>query len=124
MLSDTLPLVPEIVRPLTISSHLHLTRHLYFRANELPGMLALLERIRDRNITLTGDLAFVNNWKYFTNGLPLLKDSVLSPLIHWCRSFYPSWSAHDNGPLRRKLVGRYDREKAAYSLLTPSPGAR
>ena len=81
MLSDTLPLVPEIVRSSTLSLRPHLTRHLCFRADELPGMLALLQRIQDRNITLTGDLAFVNEWKYFTNGLPLLKESVSSPLI-------------------------------------------
>lgn len=34
-------------------------------------MLALLERIHDWNVTLTGDLAFVNNWEYFTKGLLL-----------------------------------------------------
>lgn len=69
-------------------------------------MLALLERIQDWNGTLTGDLAFVNNWKYFTNGLLLLMDSVLAPLIQGRRSFYPSWPAHDDGALRRRLVCR------------------
>ncbi|MCJ1467225.1 acid phosphatase pho5 [Pseudocyphellaria aurata] len=49
MLSGTLPLLLEIV------------------ADALRGMLALLERIQDWNGTLKGDLAFVNNWKYFSN---------------------------------------------------------
>lgn len=103
MLSDTLPLVPEIVGPLTLSSHLILTLHFSIRAKDLPGMLALLDRIQDWNGTLTGDLAFVNNWTYFTNGVPLLGDSVRLTLIKWRRSFCSSWSAHHNGPLRRKL---------------------
>lgn len=31
-------------------------------------MLQLLKRIKDSNIKLTGDLAFVNDWEYFTKG--------------------------------------------------------
>ncbi|KAI9817954.1 MAG: acid phosphatase pho5 [Phylliscum demangeonii] len=30
------------------------------------GMLQLLERIRESKVVLTGDLEFVNDWKYFT----------------------------------------------------------
>lgn len=31
-------------------------------------MLALLRRIEDLNITLKGDLDFVNEWDYFSDG--------------------------------------------------------
>ena len=31
-------------------------------------MLALLQRIKDSNITLEGDLTFVNGWEYFSLG--------------------------------------------------------
>ncbi len=34
----------------------------------LIGMLQLLKRIRDLNVTLKGDLEFVNTWKFFTDG--------------------------------------------------------
>ena len=32
------------------------------------GMLTLLQRIKDSNITLKGDLEFVNDWQYFSLG--------------------------------------------------------
>ncbi len=31
-------------------------------------MLTLLQRIKDSNITLKGDLEFVNDWQYFSLG--------------------------------------------------------
>lgn len=31
-------------------------------------MLTLLQRIKDSNITLKGDLDFVNDWQYFSLG--------------------------------------------------------
>lgn len=31
-------------------------------------MLALLQRIKDSNIVLKGDLEFVNDWEYFSLG--------------------------------------------------------
>ena len=104
MLSGTLRPVQEIVGPPILLSYLHPNFYLCIRANEQAGMLALLERIQNWNGTLAGDLKFVNNWTYITNGLPFFKDSILLPLIQWRRSFYPSRSAHDNGPLRRRLV--------------------
>ena len=36
-----------------------------------PGMLDLLRRIRNSNITFEGDVSFVNELEYFTLGLPL-----------------------------------------------------
>ena len=33
-----------------------------------PGMIALLDRIKDSKVELKGDLAFVNEWEYFTQG--------------------------------------------------------
>lgn len=32
------------------------------------GMLALLQRIKDFNVSLGGDLGFVNDWQYFSLG--------------------------------------------------------
>jgi hypothetical protein len=33
------------------------------------GMLALLRKIKDSNVTLKGDLEFVNEWVYFSHGV-------------------------------------------------------
>lgn len=37
-------------------------------------MLDLLKRIKDANTTFKGDLAFVNDWEYFSSGkMPTLR---------------------------------------------------
>ncbi len=44
-------------------------------------MLDLLRRIKEANTTLRGDLEFVNDWEYFTNGRsghPLVGNDLLS----------------------------------------------
>lgn len=35
----------------------------------LIGMLELVKRIRESGVKFKGDLEFVNNWEYFTDGI-------------------------------------------------------
>lgn len=36
--------------------------------NDPIGMLALLQRIKNSNVTFQGDLEFINGWQYFSLG--------------------------------------------------------